>query len=398
MLRQARNSKPRRRRHSGMPMPNAWWKRPRPSGARTWPRRAPEAPGGQEPRPGHRRRHRADQQPRRAGARAGRECLDVGKNFDSRSRTEQAIKEYDRAVRLLEVVPGGHKDLASARQRLAELKGGSSSVHRTRRTPSDAPHDTVDRRPGGHLRVIDLGCAGPEGRQQTHATSPGRPAGCGSSPPGPASGDQRMTLSTGFAVDYPKKDWQTSRRRGILVRGPVSQITRSGRRDREDESMGAPGAQRNQRSDRHSRDRRLAAAPAARDGVFTSVRGFPRPAKSILIDFTQPGSQGPEHVRLYTLPRGTDWVPGDLHDHPAHVRQIQRDLSTHRAQRDAVGSGTAQETCATEKEEVRTARLGCMTDPGNSDATSCWSASGRARSVCCIAPAIPSSAARSRSR
>jgi hypothetical protein len=30
-------------------------------------------------------------------------------------------------------------------------------------------------------------------------------------------------------------------------------------------------------------------------------------ARSILIDFTQAGALGPEHVRLYTLPRGTDW-------------------------------------------------------------------------------------------
>ena len=49
-------------------------------------------------------------------------------------------------------------------------------------------------------------------------------------------------------------------------------------------------------------------------------------AGSILIDFTQP-LPGPRHVRLYTLPRGTDWVPGDLHHHPAYVRQIQRAFS-----------------------------------------------------------------------
>jgi hypothetical protein len=30
-------------------------------------------------------------------------------------------------------------------------------------------------------------------------------------------------------------------------------------------------------------------------------------ARTILIDFNQPGAQGAEHVRLYTLPRGTDW-------------------------------------------------------------------------------------------
>ena len=44
-------------------------------------------------------------------------------NFDRANRKEQAIKEYERAVRLLDAVPGGHKDLAVARQLLADLKG-----------------------------------------------------------------------------------------------------------------------------------------------------------------------------------------------------------------------------------------------------------------------------------
>jgi pSer/pThr/pTyr-binding forkhead associated (FHA) protein len=54
----------------------------------------------------------------------GEGALGSARNLDRAFRNEQAIREYERAVRLLEAVPGGHKDLASARQRLAELKGG----------------------------------------------------------------------------------------------------------------------------------------------------------------------------------------------------------------------------------------------------------------------------------
>jgi tetratricopeptide (TPR) repeat protein len=52
----------------------------------------------------------------------GETALGSAKNFDNRNRADQAIREYERAVQLLELVPGGHKDLTLARQRLAELK------------------------------------------------------------------------------------------------------------------------------------------------------------------------------------------------------------------------------------------------------------------------------------
>jgi tetratricopeptide (TPR) repeat protein len=53
----------------------------------------------------------------------GEAAMTAAKNYDNRSRTDSAIKEYERAVRLLEFVPG-HKDLGLAKQRLAELKSG----------------------------------------------------------------------------------------------------------------------------------------------------------------------------------------------------------------------------------------------------------------------------------
>ena len=52
----------------------------------------------------------------------GEAALTSAKNFDRYKRTTEAIREFDRAIQLLEVVPGGHKDLAFAKQRSAELK------------------------------------------------------------------------------------------------------------------------------------------------------------------------------------------------------------------------------------------------------------------------------------
>ena len=177
------------------------------------------------------------------------------------------------------MVPGGHKDLASARQRLAELKGGVAAFTEHEGLP--AMHHTI--RSIAVLAVICessiLGAQAPKaGSKPTQPVQAAQPlpeqsarAGLGRSAHDPVDRVRRR---------LPEERLADPRRRGILIRGPVSQITRSRRRDREDESTGAPRAQRNQRSDRHSRDRRLAAAPAARDGVFTSVRGFPAPDPS----------------------------------------------------------------------------------------------------------------------
>jgi predicted component of type VI protein secretion system len=52
----------------------------------------------------------------------GEAALTSAKNFDRYKRTADAIREFDRAIQLLELVPGGHKDLAFAKQRSAELK------------------------------------------------------------------------------------------------------------------------------------------------------------------------------------------------------------------------------------------------------------------------------------
>jgi hypothetical protein len=50
----------------------------------------------------------------------GESALISARNLDSGSRIADAIREYERAVRLLDALPNGHKDLAFARQRLGE--------------------------------------------------------------------------------------------------------------------------------------------------------------------------------------------------------------------------------------------------------------------------------------
>ncbi len=52
----------------------------------------------------------------------GEAALTSAKNLDRVKRTADALRDFDRAIQFLELVPGGHKDLAFARQRSAELK------------------------------------------------------------------------------------------------------------------------------------------------------------------------------------------------------------------------------------------------------------------------------------
>ena len=128
----------------------------------------------------------------------------------------------------------------------------------------------------------------------------------GAARPGPASGDQRMVLSSGFTVDYPKRDWQP------LV-GVGSSFVVLFHKSREAAvaieraKMPVPLAM-NEIVDQTAtleiedwQKRRPLATGFSHQ--FVDFLG----QRSILIDFTQAGSQGPEHVRLYALPRGTEW-------------------------------------------------------------------------------------------
>jgi hypothetical protein len=52
----------------------------------------------------------------------GEAALAGAKQADLSRNNVLAITEYEKAIQLLEVIPGGHKDLHAVRQRLAELK------------------------------------------------------------------------------------------------------------------------------------------------------------------------------------------------------------------------------------------------------------------------------------
>ena len=54
----------------------------------------------------------------------GESTLKEARNYSAFKRNDQALTLFERAVALLELVPGGHPDLAEARRRVQELKGG----------------------------------------------------------------------------------------------------------------------------------------------------------------------------------------------------------------------------------------------------------------------------------
>ena len=170
-------------------------------------------------------------------------------------------------------------------------------------------HDTIRS-----IAVLALTCglstilgaqAQKPGTKPTQPVKAAQPAP-GAVRPGPAAGDQRMTVSTGFTVDYPKKDWSTlvgvgssavvlfhkSREAAVAIERTKVRVPL------------APNEINDQTATLEIEDwqvrRPLATGFAPQ---FVDFLG----ARSILIDFTQPGAEGPEHVRLYTLPRGTDW-------------------------------------------------------------------------------------------
>jgi serine/threonine protein kinase/tetratricopeptide (TPR) repeat protein len=55
-------------------------------------------------------------------AKEGEDAFIRGKNFDAVNRYDEAIRQYERAVQLLGLVPGGHKYLQPAKDNLAALK------------------------------------------------------------------------------------------------------------------------------------------------------------------------------------------------------------------------------------------------------------------------------------
>jgi hypothetical protein len=121
-----------------------------------------------------------------------------------------------------------------------------------------------------------------------------------------AKTDNRLTTLAGFTVDYPKKDWQP------LV-GAGSSVVVFFHKNRQ-----ATVAIERTRIEHPLATNEIVAQTAALEIEDWQARrplstGFSHQlmdvagARFIVIDFSQPGPSGPEHVRLYTMPRGTDW-------------------------------------------------------------------------------------------
>jgi len=112
--------------------------------------------------------------------------------------------------------------------------------------------------------------------------------------------------SLGVTMDYPKKDWlvlsvgagsasvvfvqsrgQATVALEVLRRKPLA------REEITDQTAGL--------EEESWRARRRQARDFSPQ--FLDING----ARSIIMDFSQPGPNGPEHVRMYTMPRGSDW-------------------------------------------------------------------------------------------
>jgi hypothetical protein len=121
-----------------------------------------------------------------------------------------------------------------------------------------------------------------------------------------AKTDNRLTTLAGFTVDYPKKDWQ-------LLVGTGSSVVVFFHKNRE-----ASVAIERTKIEHPFAPNEIVAQTATLEIEEWQARrplstGFSHQlmdvagARFIVIDFSQPGPTGAEHVRLYTMPRGTDW-------------------------------------------------------------------------------------------
>lgn len=121
-----------------------------------------------------------------------------------------------------------------------------------------------------------------------------------------AKSDHRLSALSGFTVDYPKKDWNP------LVGAGSSLVVFAHK----------------SRAATVAIERKIVKRPLALNDITDQTAtlevvdwGARRPLSSgfapqildvagerfIVIDFMQPGPQGIERVRIYTLPRGLDW-------------------------------------------------------------------------------------------
>jgi len=156
--------------------------------------------------------------------------------------------------------------------------------------------------------VCTMGASAPMRAQQSNP--PAKPA-AGGQPATPqtvrplAKSDKRIESKTGFIVDYPKKDWQeivlgTGSSQLVLfhknkqVTVAIERTTVPNALTRKEITEQTAKLEFEQWADRR---------PLTAFGhQVVDVSGEP----TIVIDFTQPGPQGTERVRVYAMPRGRD--------------------------------------------------------------------------------------------
>jgi hypothetical protein len=123
--------------------------------------------------------------------------------------------------------------------------------------------------------------------------------------PPKAASDIRLSTLAGFTVDYPKKDW-------LVGVGAGSSLVVFVHKTREatvaiERTRVRPLAQNEitEQTARLELEDWLARRPlsSALGHQLLDIAG----ARFIMIDLLQPGPQGSERVRMYTLPRGADW-------------------------------------------------------------------------------------------
>lgn len=124
--------------------------------------------------------------------------------------------------------------------------------------------------------------------------------------PPKASTDTRLSTMSGFTIDYPKKDWTPLAGAGsslIVFFHKTREATVAVERTKVGRPL-APSDITEQTATLEVEDwqnRRPQASGFSHQ--FMEYAG----TRLMIIDFSQPGSQGPERVRMYTMPRGVDW-------------------------------------------------------------------------------------------
>jgi hypothetical protein len=121
-----------------------------------------------------------------------------------------------------------------------------------------------------------------------------------------ASSDNRLSTLAGFTIDYPKKDWAPAVGTGsslVVFIHKSNDATVAVERTKAGRPLASSDI--NEQTVTLEIEEWQNRRPQA-SGFSHSFLDF-NGARTMVIDFSQPGPEGPEHVRMYTMPRGIDW-------------------------------------------------------------------------------------------